>query len=133
MRKKEGKGVTRQEMAVLPLEQLRAHLAALQERKRANAKRLGWVESDGGKWWMAEKQEQLRKVREEYPAIVVNDERSAEAILRELVAVQCKDRQIAEEIRALEGAKIVEKKVDDELSVCHSVLSERANTARTER
>jgi hypothetical protein len=91
------------------------------------------MSTEGGKAFLEEKKAQLQRVREEYPAIVVNDQRTAEAILRELVAVQCKDRIIAEEIARLEQPEQFDKKVDAELLVCHAVIAEKADDARGER
>jgi hypothetical protein len=113
------------------LEQLRADIADIMERKRANAVAYQFLESAFGKRWLDIRRRILQDTLEYYRRI---DTRGpSETIARELVRNQEAERLLRAEIDAVENAKKRAETLDSDLQMLHDVVAEKERVAQLER
>lgn len=124
--------MTREQLATLSVEEIKAHVEKLQAQKKERADVLVFQESVYGKRWAERKTAALAEVRDKYGKIK-SIEQPAEVTVRELLTIQAQEAFLKAEIAELTFAKDVIKKIDDELRLSHSLIEVKEKASRSER
>jgi len=122
---------SKEELAVMSLEQVRAEKERIMAAKQANADTLLFLETPAGQRRQAEKQAALDRIRDEYRNI--DTKQHAELVVRELVITMTREDFARKEIESEKKLRNLSESLDSELEGCNTSINEKEETTRIER
>ena len=120
-----------EDAALLSVDELKSRIETLLRRKREQSDVLVFLETTVGKRLLAEKQQAIHKVRDEYAKMDVD---APPEILRgRLIANITRENLLRSDLRVLESAKTLMEGLDMDLQICNDMLRAKGRTVATDR